>query len=194
MNVSVSTCPESGPGVRSSRLPAIAGDHSAVCCRPAGTMVAGRPGFLYVSCRTVGRAVIVGLVLLGFAGCSSRAADGAAAGSTPSTSHARSDAAPKAGAPAWCRTLDSPAVTALSDVLPQLVTKQASVAAPKVRGAAMVLRHAAASAPAGPGRLLTAAASSLDSAADAKSAASLQAVGTAFTSLSKGVQSACGFH
>jgi hypothetical protein len=101
---------------------------------------------------------------------------------------------PKAGAPKWCRTLDSPAVTRLPGVLPRLVGKQASAAVPKARAAAAVLRKAAASAPAGPGHLLTAAADSLDTAADAKSAGSLMAVGTAFTALSKGVQSACGFH
>jgi triphosphoribosyl-dephospho-CoA synthetase len=103
------------------------------------------------------------------------------------------EAAPKAGAPAWCRTIDSPTVTALADVLPQLVTDEAAAAAPKVHAAATVLRNAAASAAAESGRLLTAA-DSLDAAADAKSATSLQVVGTAFTSLSKGVQSKCGFH
>jgi hypothetical protein len=90
--------------------------------------------------------------------------------------------------------LDNPEVTALANVLPQLVTSQASTAAAKVHAAAAVLRHAAASAPAGPGQLLTAAAGSLDTAADAKSADSLQAVGAAFSSLSKGVQGTCGFH
>jgi hypothetical protein len=90
--------------------------------------------------------------------------------------------------------LDKPKVTALADVLPELVTSHASAAAPKVRAAATVLRQAAASAPRGPGRLLTAAADSLDTAADARSAASLKTVGTAFTTLSKGVQGACGFH
>jgi hypothetical protein len=90
--------------------------------------------------------------------------------------------------------IDNPVVTALPVVLPQLLTRSASTAAPKVHSAATVLRHAAASAPAGPSRLLTAAASSLDAAADAKSGLALQPVGTAFTSLSKGVQSTCGFH
>lgn len=104
------------------------------------------------------------------------------------------EAAPKAGAPAWCRTIDSPTVTALANVLPQLVTDNAATAVPQVRAAAAVLHNAAESAAVEPGRLLTAAADSLDAAADAKSAASLQVVGTAFTSLSKGVQNACGFH
>lgn len=145
-------------------------------------------------------ALIAGLALVAAAGCS----QGSTGGSVPSevsnfpsavqSTISSTVAAPKAGAPTWCGTLDSPAVTTLSGVLPQLVGKQASAAAPKVRAAATVLRQAAASAPAGPGQLLTAAADSLDTAADAKSAASLQAVGTAFTALSKGVQSACGFH
>jgi len=74
------------------------------------------------------------------------------------------------------------------------VTDQASAAAPKLQTAATVLRNAAASAPMQPRRLLTAAAGSLEAAADAKSAASLQAVATAFASLSKGVEGTCGFH
>jgi hypothetical protein len=149
--------------------------------------------------RVAGCALIAGLALPGAAGCSRAAAGGSAAATfvtppvTPSTISA-AEAAPKPGAPAWCATLDNPAVTALDDVLPQLVTDKAADAAPKVRTAATVLRTAAASAPAQPRRLLTDAASSLDTAADAKSAATLQAVGTAFTSLSKGVQSTCGFH
>lgn len=56
------------------------------------------------------------------------------------------------------------------------------------------MHKAAASAPAEPSELLTDAAGSLDAAASEKSATSLQAVSKAFTSLSKGVQSACGFH
>jgi hypothetical protein len=133
------------------------------------------------------------LALLGVAGCSSRASGGADARSTPSTIHATIDAAPKAGAPAWCRTLDDPAVTALADVLPQLLTNDASVAASKVHAAAAVMRKAAAVATAEPRLLLTDAANSLDAAASDKSVASLQAVSTSFGSLSKGVQSACGF-
>lgn len=150
--------------------------------------------------RIAERALIAGLALLGATGCSQGATSGSVssqASSFPSavpSSISAAEAVPKAGAPAWCGTLDSPAVTALSGVLPQLVGKQASAAVPKVRAAATVLRQAAASAPAEPGQLLTAAAGSLDTAADAKSAASLKAVGAAFTALSKGVQSACGFH
>jgi hypothetical protein len=145
-------------------------------------------------------ALVAGLALLGAAGCSRGAADGsasAAASGYPSavpSSVSPAEAAPTPGAPKWCGTLDSPTVTTLSGVFPQLVGKQASAAVPKVRAAATVLRQAAASAPEAPAQLLTAAASSLDTAADAKSAASLKAVGTAFTALGKGVQSACGFH
>lgn len=100
----------------------------------------------------------------------------------------------KDGCPRWCRTLDDPAVTALPNILPQLLTKDASAAVPKVQAAATVMHKAAASAPAEPSELLTDAAGSLDAAASEKSATSLQAVSKAFTSLSKGVQSACGFH
>ena len=110
--------------------------------------------FPYAHCWTVGCAVVVGLVLLGAAGCSGRATGGAVAGTTPTTAHAPIDAAPKAGAPAWCRTLDNPAVTALPDVLPQLLTGNASAAMPKVQAAATVIRNAAGSAPAEPGKLL----------------------------------------
>lgn len=144
-------------------------------------------------------ALLAGLALLGAAGCS-RGATGSASSTVfavptpPPSTIAAADAAPKSGAPAWCRTVDSPSVTALVNVLPQLVTDKAAGAAPQVHAAATVLRNAAVSAPAGPKRLLTAAADSLDTAAGAKSAASLQAVGTAFASLSKGVQSTCGFH
>jgi hypothetical protein len=144
-------------------------------------------------------ALIAGLALLGAAGCSRNAAGSVSSKISAFPSGVQStisgaEAAPEPGAPGWCRTLDNPAVTALPSVLPQLVTNQASAVAPKVHAAAAVLRNAAASAPTGPGLLLTAAAGSLDTAADARSAASLQAVGTAFTSLSKGVQSTCGFH
>lgn len=144
--------------------------------------------------------LIAGLALLGAASCSRGSAEGSAASgvsaipSAVQSTISAVEAAPKPGAPAWCRTIDNPAVTTLSGVLPQLLTNQASAAAPKVRAAATVLRHASVSAPTGPGRLLTAAADSLDTAANAKSAASLQAVGTAFTALSNGVQSTCGFH
>ncbi len=146
-------------------------------------------------------ALAVSLALLAAAGCSRGAsADGPAspaASSFPSAAQSSipaGEAAPKAGAPAWCGTLDSPAVTGLPGVLPQLVSKHASAAAPKVHAAAEILRHAAASAPAGPGQLLTVAAGSLDTAAGAKSAASLKDVATAFTALGKGVQGTCGFH
>ena len=98
-------------------------------------------------CWTVRCAVVVGLMLLGAAGCSGRATAGAFAGSTPTTAHAPIDAAPKAGAPAWCRTLDNPAVTALAGVLPQLLTGNASAALPKVQAAATVIRNAAGFAP-----------------------------------------------
>jgi hypothetical protein len=146
-------------------------------------------------------ALVSGLMLLGVAGCSRGAADSSAphsgfsaiSSAAPSTISA-AEAAPKPGAPAWCGMLDNPEVTALANVLPQLVTSQAAAAAAKVHAAAAVLRHAAASAPAGPGQLLAAAAGSLDTAADAKSAASLQTVGAAFSLLSKGVQGTCGFH
>lgn len=144
--------------------------------------------------------LITGLALLGIAGCSRGAADApvspgvSALPSAVQSTLSAAAAAPKTGAPAWCSTLDNPAVTGLADVLPQLVTGKAADAAPKVHAAATVLRNAAASAPAGPGLLLTAAASSLDTAADARSAAALQGVGTAFSSLSKGVQGTCGFH
>ena len=144
-------------------------------------------------------ALALGGLAGGVAGCS-RGADGSVSSgisaipsAVPSTISV-AEAAPKAGAPVWCRTIDSPTVTALANVLPQLVTDEAVTTAPKVRAAATVLHNAAASAAAEPGRLLTAAADSLDAAADAKSATSLQVVGTAFTSMSKGVQSACGFH
>jgi hypothetical protein len=143
-------------------------------------------------------ALALGGLAGGAAGCS-RGVDGSVSSGTsaipsaaPSTISV-AEAAPKAGAPVWCRTIDSPTVTALTDVLPQLVTDEAVAAAPKVHAAATVLRNAAASAAAESGRL-TATADSLDAAADAKSAKSLQAVGTAFTSLSKGVQDTCGFH
>jgi hypothetical protein len=89
--------------------------------------------------------------------------------------------------------IDDPAVTALPGALPLLLNDGAAAAIAKVRAAATVLRHAAASAPAEPARLLVTAAGSLDDAAAVRSAASLQTVGRAFTSLSKGVQSTCGF-
>lgn len=148
--------------------------------------------------RIAGCALIAGLVLPGTAGCS-RAGESVSSGVSAFPSGVQAtisgaEAAPAAGAPGWCRTLDNPAVTALANVLPQLVTNQASAAVPKVHAAATVLRNAAASAPTGPGLLLNAAAGSLNTAADAKSPTSLQAVGRAFTSLGKGVQSTCGFH
>jgi hypothetical protein len=144
-------------------------------------------------------ALIAGFALLGVAGCSRGVGGPVYSGTSAIPSSAQStistaNSEPKSGAPAWCDKLDNPAVIALADVLPQLVTDQASAAAPKVHSAATVLRAAGASAPAQPRRLLADAAGSLEAAADAKSAASLQAVATAFASLSKGVQSACGFH
>lgn len=153
------------------------------------------------ACRRIAEcALVAGLALLGVTGCSQGTAGGSVSSGVSSfpaavpSSFSAAEAAPKPGAPAWCGTLDNPAVTALPGVLPQLMTDKASAAVPKVRAAATVLRQAAASAPAGPGKLLTAAAGSLDTAAGARSAASLLAVGTAFTALSEGVQGACGFH
>lgn len=149
--------------------------------------------------RITGCALITGLALLGAAGCSRGAGGSVSSEASAIPSSAPStistvNAAPKPGAPAWCSTLDNPAVIALANAVPELVTDQASTAAPKLQTAATVLRNAAASAPTQPKRLLTAAAGSLEAATDAKSAASLQAVATAFASLSKGVEGTCGFH
>jgi hypothetical protein len=139
-------------------------------------------------------AISISLVLFGLTGCKTSGHSNADAATTPSTTTTTIDSAPMTNAPAWCVTLDDPAVVALPDVLPRLLTDDSSAMAPKVHAAAAVLRSAATSAPGEPMKLLTDTADSLETAADHPSADSLQAVATAFASLSEGVQSACGFH